>query len=48
MRQSQRWGTYYIAKRYQLTDAGRWADAIQFVKDRAGKGWLFEINYEGL
>ncbi len=34
----------YHVKKY--TDSGRWADAIQFVKDRAYKGWLFEIVYE--
>ena len=35
----------YHVKKY--TDSGRWADAIQFVKDRIGRGWLFEIDYEG-
>jgi hypothetical protein len=35
----------YHIKKY--TDSGRWADAIQFVKDHAGQGWLFEIEYEG-
>jgi hypothetical protein len=34
----------YHIKKY--TDSGRWADAIQFVKDRIGRGWLFEIDYE--
>jgi hypothetical protein len=36
---------YHIRK---YTDSGRWADAIQFVKDRFGRGWLFEIDYEGV
>jgi hypothetical protein len=34
----------YHIKKY--TDTGHWAEAIQFVKDRIGRGWLFEINYE--
>lgn len=34
---------YHVRK---YSDSGRWADAIQFVKDRIGQGWLFEISYE--
>jgi|WetSurMetagenome_2_1015567.scaffolds.fasta_scaffold549192_2 hypothetical protein len=35
---------YHIVK---YADSGHWAEAIQFVKDRVGRDWLFEIDYEG-
>jgi hypothetical protein len=34
----------YHVKKY--TDIGHWTEAIQFIKDRIGRGWLFEIDYD--